>query len=129
MKFEHVGDGMKGPQSKSFPDRRFRTTGDEEFGLWNFMYIAREDRKKCGSGFLVHALVKGIDDDEGGYFGFCQRSNNDLFYLGAQRFPSNVRANFQDFEQLFSELWISVGKLKGERREDCLKVTPVLEVP
>ena len=129
VKFEDVRDGAKRLQSESFPDRRFRTTGDEELGLWNFVHVAREHRKKCRGGFPVLALVKGIDDDQGRYSGFCQRANDDLFYLGIQRFPSDVRAGFQDFEQLFSELWISVGKLEGEGREDGLEVAPILKVP
>ena len=37
-------------------------------------------------GFPVHALVKGIDDDHGGYFGFCQRPNDDVFDPGTKRF-------------------------------------------
>ena len=79
-------------------------------------------------GFPVHALVKGINDDQGEYFGFCQRSNGDLLDLGTKRFPPDIEACFQDFEQPFSELWVSVGKLECERREDYLKIAPVFKV-
>ena len=55
-------------------------------------------------GFPAHALVKGIDDDRDRYFGFYQRSNDALGDLGAKRFPTDIGACFQDFEQPFSEL-------------------------
>ena len=57
-------------------------------------------------GFPVHALVKAIDDDQGGYFGFYQRSDDDLCNLGTKKFPPDIGAEFQDLEQPSSELWV-----------------------
>src|ERR1700679_1032796 len=72
---EHVGDGKQRPQSESFSDRRLWTTGDEEFGLRDLVHVAREHRKERRRGFLVLALVEGIDNDEGRDLSFFERAN------------------------------------------------------
>ena len=128
MQFEHIRDRTKSLQSESFLDRKFWATSDEKLDLWNFVYIALEDKKECGCGFLVLTFVKSINDNEGGNFGCCEGANNDLFELGTKGLSSDVRVGFQRFQQLYSEQRVSVGELKGESREDDLKVASVFKV-
>ena len=45
----------------------------------SFVHVAREHRNKCGCGLLVLALVEGINYDEGGDLGDCERGNDGLF--------------------------------------------------
>ena len=92
------------------------------------MDVTREHGKECRCGFLVLALVKGVDDDEGANSGFFERANDDFFELGTKRLSFDIVVGPQDGEQLLSELGVSVGELEGNGREDCSKVAPVFVV-
>ena len=128
MELENVCDRTKWLESESFPDWRFWTTRDEELDPRNLMHVSREHGKKGGCGLPVLTLVEGINDDQGEDLGFFERTNDELFELGTERLSSNIRVDFQDLKQLFSELWVPAGELERERREDGLEVALVFEV-
>jgi hypothetical protein len=65
MESEYICVRPEQLQTKSRADPRFRPASDEELDKGDLVHIAGEHREKCRCWFLVLALIKGINDDEG----------------------------------------------------------------
>ena len=131
MESEDVCVRSEGHQTKPRSDPRFGPAGDEEFDRGDLVRVAGEYGKKRRGRFfiLVLALVKGVDNDEGLDLRRLERFNNKFLHLGTEDLPSDIRVCPQNLKQLLSERWVPMGELEGERREDHLKIAPVLEIP
>jgi len=91
-------------------------------------HITGEHREKHRCWFLIFALIKGINDDEGWDFYCLKWANNECLHLGTKRPMPNSRVGLQDLEQLFSEQGVLICKLKCKCWEDCLKVAFVFKI-
>ena len=61
---EYFRDGPEGLETESGTDARFGSASDEELDVGDPVRIAGEDGEDGRGGFLVLALIKGVDDNE-----------------------------------------------------------------
>ena len=70
----------------------FWSAGDEEFDRGDIVYIVGEHGEKIRCGFIVLALVEGVDDDERPNSCFPERPDDEFLHLGVKGVASDVGA-------------------------------------